>query len=130
MSKVPRQLKYTNDHEWIRVEGDVAVIGITDHAQQALGDLTYVDLPEVGTRIEQADPLMAVESTKAASDVFAPVGATVSEVNELLTDHPELVNQDPYGVGWLCKLSGFDAGELDRLMDAAAYTAFQEEDSR
>jgi glycine cleavage system H protein len=127
-SNVPAELRYTKDHEWVRVDGDIAVIGITAHAQGALGEITYTDLPEPGLELAQGDELAAVESSKAAVDVYAPISGTVAEINEALEDAPEKTNESPYGDGWLCKLSGFDAAQLDGLMDAAAYKAMLEQE--
>jgi glycine cleavage system H protein len=126
---VPKELRYSKDHEWVRLEGDTAIVGITDHAQQALGDVTYVDLPRVGKAVKQFDELAAVESAKAASDVFSPVAGTVSEVNSELESAPEKVNADPYGEGWICKLTGVAAADLGALMDAGAYAALLESES-
>lgn len=129
MSKIEKGLYYTKEHEWVRIEGDTATVGVTDHAQEALGDITYIDLPEPGDTVNQFDALLAVESTKAASDVFAPVGGEVAEVNEALDDRPELVNQDPYGKGWMVKLKGVDASQTGSLMDSDAYAAFEQGDN-
>lgn len=120
-SEVPASLRYSKDHEWVRVEGDVATIGITDHAQHALGDITYVELPPLDKRVKQSDELAAVESAKAASDIYAPVSGAVTEVNAALEDTPEKVNVDPYGEGWICKLEAIDASELDNLLTARQY---------
>lgn len=120
----PESLKYTKDHEWVGEADGVYVVGITDHAQDLLGDITYVELPEVGTEVESGEELAVVESVKAASDVYAPVGGTVAAVNEALEDAPETVNQAPYGDGWFFKMSGVNAAELEELMDAAAYAEF------
>jgi glycine cleavage system H protein len=120
----PKQLRYTRDHEWIGIDGDLAVVGITDHAQAALGDITFVELPAVGRDLKAHETLGVVESVKAASDIFTPVAGTVREVNAALAERPELVNQQPYGEGWLCKLAGVDQAKLDELMTAAAYEAF------
>jgi glycine cleavage system H protein len=117
-------LKYTRDHEWIRVEGDVAVIGITDYAQSQLGDVVYVELPELGRRVEQGKEAAVVESVKAASEVYAPLSGEVIAVNAALTGEPGKVNQDPLGEGWFLKLRIADSKELDRLMDETAYAAF------
>lgn len=118
----PEDLRYTKEHEWVRVEGDGRVrIGITDFAQDALGDVVYVDVPEVGTAVTANQPFSEVESTKSVSDVFAPVSGSVVERNALLEDRPELVNEQPYGDGWIVALDVTDASELDTLMDAAAY---------
>lgn len=118
---VPKELKYTREHEWIRVEGDAATIGITDYAQNALGDITYVELPEVGALLKQGKELAVVESAKAASDVFAPTSGTVAEVNTALADSPELINQEPYGAGWFCRVTGVPAKELESLLSAGEY---------
>ncbi len=120
-AKVPAGLSYTKEHEWVKVDGDLAVVGLTDFAQSQLGDITYVELPEVGAEMSQMGEMCVVESVKAASDVYAPLGGVVSEVNAVLEETPELINQDCYGAGWLVKLEGFDQAELDNLLDAAAY---------
>jgi len=117
----PEDLKYTKQHEWVRVEGNVATVGITDHAQQELGDITFVELPEVGKEFAQRAEMGAIESVKAASDVYAPVAGTIAEVNSKLDDAPEMINEEPYGKGWICRLSDIDVAGLDALMDAAAY---------
>ncbi len=121
MSNVPTELKYTKEHEWIRREGDLVVIGITDHAQEALGDVVYVELPEVGDPMVLDDPFGVVESVKAASDLFAPLSGEVVEINEALEDTPEMVNEEPYGDGWMIKIRLSDESEWDKLLDAAAY---------
>jgi len=120
----PEDLRYTKEHEWARVEGSRVRIGITDFAQDALGDVVYVDLPEVGASVEAAAPFGEVESTKSVSDVFSPVSGTIAERNPLVDDRPELVNEQPYGDGWLIVVDGAGPGALDGLMDAAAYQAF------
>ncbi|MGF6228248.1 glycine cleavage system H protein [Inquilinus ginsengisoli] len=117
-------LRFTQDHEWIRAEGGTATIGITDFAQKQLGDVVFVELPEVGRTLAAGDSFGTVESVKAASEVFAPVAGEVAEVNEALTSDPELVNQDPTGEGWFIKLKLADAGAVEGLMDQAAYDAF------
>ena len=117
----PADNKYTKDHEWVRLEGDTALVGITDYAQSELGDVVFVDLPEVGTQVKQGETFGVVESVKAASDLFAPVSGEVLEVNTALQDAPELVNQEPYAGGWMLKVRPSDLGELDNIMDAAAY---------
>ncbi|MGI1671706.1 MAG: glycine cleavage system protein GcvH [Neptuniibacter sp.] len=122
MSNIPSELKYVASHEWIRVEGDgTVVIGITDHAQDLLGDVVFVELPEVGAEVATGDESGVVESVKAASDIYAPVGGEVVAVNEELEDSPELVNSDPYGDGWFFKLKLSDADELNTLLDGEAY---------
>ena len=118
------QVYYTRDHEWLNVEGDEATVGITDHAQQALGDITFVELPKVGKVVKAHDSLLVVESVKAASDVYAPVAGTVSAVNGKLGSAPELINQAAGGEGWICKLKPFDAATLGALMTATQYEAF------
>ncbi len=120
----PDDLKYTEDHEWIRLEGDVATIGITDYAQDALGDVVYVELPEVGATTTAGEAVSEVESTKSVSDIIAPLAGTVTEVNEALGDDPAVLNTDPYGAGWMFKISVSDASPLDSLMDASAYADF------
>lgn len=124
----PESLRYTKDHEWVGKEGDLYVVGISDHAQGQLGDVTYVELPEVGRVVAQHEETAVVESVKAASDIYAPVGGTVAAVNSALDDDPSAVNSAPYGAGWFFKLSGVDASEVDALMDAAAYAKFVEEE--
>ena len=124
MSDVPQQLRYTKEHEWVRRENDGAIVmGITEHAQHQLGELVYVELPEPGRAVRSGDALAVVESTKAASDVYAPLAGTVVAVNPALSTQPELVNSDPYGEGWLVRLTPADAVQLDGLLDAAAYSA-------
>ena len=115
---------FTQEHEWIEVEGDSATVGITDYAQGQLGDITFVELPKAGDALTKGASASVVDSVKAASDVYAPVGGTVSEANPALEDHPELVNTDAEGEGWLWKMSLADAGELGGLMDEAAYQDF------
>ena len=126
MAKVPENLKYTKDHEWISVSDGVGVMGIKDYAQQAMGDVVYVELPEVGRVVAAAEDFVVVESVKGANDVFSPVSGTVTEVNEALDESPELLNEDAYA-NWLVKMELSDEGELDGLMDAAAYTKLVEE---
>ena len=128
MSNVPQELKYTESHEWIGVEADGSVrIGISDHAQQALGDLVFVELPAIGETINQGDPCAVVESVKAASDIYAPVTGEVVAVNEDLEDDPGAINTDPYGDGWLFQISLGDVTELDALQDAETYEGNLEE---
>ena len=115
---------YTDEHEWIRVEGGSATIGITDYAQEQLGDLVFVELPQVGTQLSKGDTAVVVESVKAASDVYAPVDGEITGVNDALSDNPALVNSAPAGDGWLWKMKLSDTGQLEGLMDEAAYTKF------
>ena len=119
----PDDRKYAVTHEWVKVEDGLAAIGITDHAQHALGDLTFLDLPAVGKRLAQSAICGSVESVKAASDLYAPIAGTIAEVNTALPSAPEIINQDPYGKGWILKLKDFDAAQLDGLLAAADYDA-------
>lgn len=122
MSDIPADLKYIASHEWVRVEGDGTVtVGVTDHAQDALGDVVYVELPEIDVVLSAGDEAGVVESVKAASDIYTPLSGTVIAVNSTLDDAPEQVNSDPYGEGWFFKLRLADAGELDELLDADGY---------
>ncbi len=125
--ELPEDLKYTREHEWVSVEGSIATIGITDHAQEQLGDVVFVELPAVGDRVEKSDAFGVVESTKAVSDVYAPVSGEVTEVNDDLPDNPELINEDPYGDGWMVKVAIGDASELDDLLTAEEYRRYIEE---
>ena len=122
---VPEELQYTKSHEWVRTEGDTATIGITDHAQDELGDVVFVELPEVGTTFDAGDSFGTVESVKAVSDLYTPVGGEVVEVNEALNDQPEKINEDPYGEGWIVKLSASGEGDL---LSASDYEQFLEEE--
>ena len=123
---IPADLKYTQDHEWVRVEGDVAVVGITDFAQGELGDVVFVEIETEGEELAKGETFGTVEAVKTVSDLFMPVSGEVAEVNEALADDPELVNKDPYGEGWMIKVTLKDASELDELMDAEAYQAMIE----
>ena len=120
----PEDLRYTKEHEWVRVAGDVGTIGITDHAQKELGDIVYVDLPKVGAHIEQGKSLGSVESVKAVSDIYSPVSGDVTEVNEILAQAPEKLNQDPHGSAWLVKLRLSAPDEAKGLLSAADYQAY------
>lgn len=117
----PKDLKYTKDHEWVRVDGSTATVGITEFAQNELGELVFVDLPAVGKKLKAHDTMCVVESTKAASDVYSPISGTVTEVNSSLSSSPNSVNNDPYGTGWLAKLKDFSASELTSLMSSEDY---------
>ncbi len=119
----PEELRYSSDHEWVRVEGQTATIGITDYAQDALGDVVYVDLPEVGTELAAGDSFGEVESTKSVSELYSPVAGTVAAVNNDLADAPEKLNSDPYGDGWICRVTMSSGDDVEQLLDAAAYTA-------
>jgi glycine cleavage system H protein len=123
---VPEDLRYSSDHEWVRVEGDRVRVGITDYAQDALGDVVFVGLPAVGTAVEAGSPVSEVESTKSVSDIYAPVSGVVVEVNDALAEGPDALNQDPYGEGWLFVIEPADAGAVSGLMDAEAYRALTE----
>ncbi len=118
---VPAELKYTEDHEWAKIEGDVATVGITDYAQGELGDVVFVELPEVGTTIEKGDTFGTIEAVKAVADLFAPLSGEVIEVNEKLGSEPETVNKDPYGEGWMIKVKLSNPAEADDLMNADQY---------
>ena len=120
----PENFRYTKEHEWVQVTGDAGAIGITNHAQEELGDIVYVDLPKVGAQLSQGKSLGSVESVKAVSDVYAPVSGEVTEVNTSLAEKPESLNQDPHGAAWLVKIKLSNPGELDSLMSAADYTAY------
>ena len=124
---IPTDLRYTSSHEWVRVDGDVATVGISHHAQDALGDVVFVDLPEVGDDLTAQEAVGEVESVKAVSDIYAPVSGEVTEVNQTLEDAPETVNSDPYGEGWLYKVSLSDPNAVNSLLDAVAYEALLEE---
>ena len=120
MSKIEKECRYAESHEWVRVDGDIAVIGISDYAQHALGNIVYVDLPEVGDQFEAGDEFGAVESVKAASDLYTPVSGSVVEINEALEDTPEAINEDAFGT-WLIKIAMSDPSQVDNLLDAEAY---------
>lgn len=121
MSQLPKNLKYASTHEWARLEGNIVTVGITDHAQDALGDVVYVELPEVGDELSAGDEAGVVESVKAASDIYAPVSGEVIEINEALIDAPETINSDPYNEGWFYRMRVSDASELDNLLAADGY---------
>jgi glycine cleavage system H protein len=123
---VPEDLRYSSDHEWVKAEGDLVRIGITDYAQDALGDVVYVQLPEAGAVVAAGDAFGEVESTKSVSEIYAPVAGTVVQVNATLDDAPETVNSAPYGDGWIAVIQVADASALDGLLDAAAYAALTE----
>ena len=118
---VPKELKYTEKHEWVLVKGNEATVGITDYAQHSLGDITFVQLPEKGKAVKQSGELGVVESVKAASDIYSPVSGTVKEVNSKLESSPETINKDAFGAGWICKLDGVNQAELDNLLSPEKY---------
>jgi len=118
---IPEELKYTKDHEWARIDGDIATIGLTDYAQSELGDIVYVELPEVGLETKQMESFGTIEAVKAVSDLFAPLSGEVVEVNHNLADQPEIMNKDPYGDGWIIKIRYSNKAELDGLLDKAKY---------
>jgi glycine cleavage system H protein len=120
----PEGLKYSKEHEWVLVEGNTATIGITEYAQEELGDIVYVELPEVGEKVVKDDPFGAVESVKAVSDVYAPVSGSVLEINDVLPDNPETINDDPYGDGWMIRVELADKDDLTDLMDAEEYAEY------
>jgi glycine cleavage system H protein len=123
---VPDDLRYSTDHEWVRSEGAQVRLGITDYAQDALGDVVFIDLPDVGARVEAGASMGEIESTKSVSDIYGPVAGTVTEVNGELSDNPERLNEDPYGEGWICVLAVDDPSQVEALLDAAAYRALIE----
>jgi glycine cleavage system H protein len=122
MANVPSDLKYSKSHEWVRVAGDTATVGITDHAQHELTDVVFVELPEVGRTVKAGEPCAVVESVKTASDIYAPVGGSIVEVNKPVAENPALVNTDPHGAGWLFKLKLANASEVDALLTPEQYT--------
>ena len=129
MSNVPKELKYSREHEWLRKEADgIWTVGITEHAQELLGDMVFVDLPEVGSVVGAGDDCAVAESVKAASDIYAPISGEIVEVNEELQTSPELVNSEPYGDGWILKIKASDESEIDALLDADAYGALLEDE--
>ncbi len=126
LMNTPENLKYSKEHEWVRIEGDVAYIGVTDYAQDQLGDIVYVDVESLDEEVEKDAIFGSIEAVKTVSDLFSPLSGTVTELNEALEDNPELVNSDPYGEGWIIKLTFTDASELDSLLSPEAYTQFVE----
>jgi glycine cleavage system H protein len=130
MAQVPAGLRYTKEHEWAKVEGDVVTVGVTDWAQEQLSDVVYVELPAVGKAVRQSDAFGVIEAVKTVSDLYAPVTGEIIEVNTSLADHPALVNESPYDKGWMIKLRAKDPREVEALLDAAAYGALLEEAAR
>jgi glycine cleavage system H protein len=124
MANIPDDLHYTKDHEWVRVEGDTAVVGITDYAQDSLGDVVYVELPKPGEDVTANDPFGSVESVKAVSEMFSPISGAVAATNDSLADDPDKVNKDPYGEGWMIRVKLSNPGEVDSLLTAAEYEDF------
>jgi glycine cleavage system H protein len=124
MANIPDDLHYSKDHEWVRVEGNIAIVGITDYAQDSLGDVVYVELPKAGDEFAANESFGSVESVKAVSEVFSPVSGVISGINEALNDEPEKVNQDPYGQGWMIRVEMSNPGEVDSLLTAAEYEDF------
>src|SRR6185312_1924873 len=120
----PEDFRYTKEHEWVKLEGDTALVGITDHAQKELGDIVYVDLPKVGAQVEKGKSLGSVESVKAVSDIFAPISGEVTAVNETLATAPEKLNEDPHGAAWLVKVRMKDPGEIKQLLNASDYQTY------
>ena len=125
---IPDDRKYTKSHEWIKVDGDEALVGITDYAQNALGDITYVELPEVGQAVEAGEESGVIESVKAASDIYAPIAGEISDANVHLEEEPEIINRDPYDDGWIFKMKNFDEDDVEDLMDAPDYSALLEQE--
>lgn len=129
MSNIPKELKYASTHEWLRNEGGgIYTVGITEHAQDLLGDMVFVELPEIGANVAAGDDVAVAESVKAASDIYAPIAGEIIAINDELEDAPETVNNDPYGDGWMFKIKADDVSEVDALLDAAGYQAVIEED--
>ena len=126
MSNIPENLRYSKDHEWVEVDGDIATIGITDYAQHSLGDVVYIDMPRVGDKLGSHEAFGSVESVKAVSEIFVPVGGEITEVNDGLNDTPESVNNDPYSAGWMVKMKMDNPGEADAMLSAAEYEEFLE----
>jgi len=122
----PKDLKYSKEHEWARIEGDEAVVGITDYAQEELGDITFVETPEKGASVKQSEVFATIESVKAASDIYAPLSGAIVETNEALEEHPEVINESPYEKGWICRIRLADAGEAENLMSAEGYEKYLE----
>lgn len=125
---VPKDFYYTKEHEWLKLDGETGTVGVTDHAQKELGDIVYVEVPEIDTELEKGDEAASIESVKAVADVFSPITGTVIEVNEGLEDEPELVNKDAQGDGWLFKLRVIDKSQVDDLMDSTQYEKYLEEE--
>jgi len=123
---IPAELRYSSDHEWVRVEGTTVTIGITEYAQDALGDVVFVEMPDEGLAVAAGETFSEVESTKSVSDIYAPITGSIAEVNAALESQPELLNSDPYGAGWICRIEISDPSELDGLMDADAYRTLTE----
>ena len=123
---IPAELRYSSDHEWVRVEGTTVTIGITEYAQDALGDVVFVEMPDEGLAVAAGETFSEVESTKSVSDIYAPITGSIAEVNAALESQPELLNSDPYGAGWICRIEITDPSELDGLMDAEAYRTLTE----
>jgi len=126
--KAPEELKYTEEHEWVKVEGGIAIVGITDFAQNELSDIVYVELPEVGKNIKKGDVIATVEAVKTVADVYSPVSGEIIEVNEKLKDEPSIINNDPYGEGWIAKVKMENPEEINALLDHAAYKKLVEEE--
>lgn len=129
MASTPEDLSYTKDHEWVRVKGEEATVGITDHAQQQLGDIVYVELPKVGDKFETSEPFGSIESVKAVSEIFMPLSGTVAQVNDTLNDSPELVNEDPYGDGWMIRIKIDKPSQVDALLTSIAYEDYIKEEA-
>lgn len=124
----PSDRRYTETHEWVKIEKGLAVVGISDYAQEALGDITFVELPEIDNNVGQEDECGVIESVKAASDIYAPISGTVVEINDALDGTPEIINEDPYGEGWIFKMANFDEEQFEDMLDAADYEALHEDD--
>ncbi len=123
---IPAELRYSSDHEWVRIDGTTVTIGITEYAQDALGDVVFVEMPDAGLAVAAGESFSEVESTKSVSDIYAPITGAITEINAALESQPELLNSDPYGAGWICRIEVSDLSELDGLMDAEAYRTLTE----
>jgi len=123
MEGVPSDLRYTEEHEWVRIDGEVVEIGITDYAQDALTEVVWVELPEVGTEVEAMESFASIESVKSVSEIYSPVAGTIVEVNDSLESEPDAINNDPYGEGWICKVKAVNISKIDELLDASGYSA-------
>ncbi len=124
---IPEDLKYTKEHEWVRIKGNKAIIGITDHAQSELGDITFIELPSTGSQIRKSESIATVESVKAASDIYAPLSGKITAINQALEDAPETINQSPYDKGWVCHITIDDSAEEENLMSASQYEEYLKE---
>ena len=124
MSKILQDLKYTKEHEWVRVDGDSVTVGVTDYAQDSMGDVVFIEFPEVGETVEENSSIATIESVKAVSDIYAPLAGTINKVNEVINDTPDIINQDPYGDGWLFKMNNINNDDLKNLLSSSKYESY------